>query len=376
MSVRSSIVTLIHAGSVALRCASALLVSCGDESTTPEPEPVIVTPAEYGKPFDKLSDWHLFTDTKGPAQGVIPYEVIAPLFSDYTTKLRYVWVPKDKKVAFDADNEWDFPVGTVAIKTFAYRADLRDEKSKLTLLETRLLWREPEGWTGHTYVWNDEQTDAMREVAGATLPSVFINEKGDTIKNDYGVPNTNECKDCHSNNDAVNTLGIRTRQLDRDNDYGDGAINQIDHMAKLGLFKDEPPPHDARTRLVDPFGKDDVALRARSYLDSNCGSCHVKGGGATESALRLSFAETDPATNPEANWGVCKAPTSASGATCGNAVDIVPGEPDQSIMVCRLLSTDIEKRMPPVARRLTHDEGVALIREWISAMPKTGCTAN
>lgn len=357
-------------------CLSVVLFACDEETESPAPKPVVVTPAEFGEPFDKLSEWHLFAGDLKPAEGVVPYEVIAPLFSDYTTKFRFLWVPEGKKIGFDPEGAWDFPVGSIAIKTFAYRADLRDPKSKITLLETRLLWHEPEGWTGHTYVWNADQTDAVREVAGVTLPSSFIDEKGATIENAYGVPNTNECKDCHASNDAVETLGIRTRQLDRDNDYGSGAENQIDHLASLGLFSATPTPKGDRVRMVDPFGDADLSLRARSYLDANCGSCHAKGGGATESALRLSFVESDPAENPEANWGVCKAPTSASGATCGNTYDVVPGDPDQSIMVCRLLSTDIEKRMPPVARRLTHEQGVALIREWIAAMPATTCAAN
>ena len=44
------------------------------------------------------------------------------------------------------------------------------------------------------------------------------------------------------------------------------------------------------------------------------------------------------------------------------------GDPDASIFICRLTSTDPEVRMPPLVSRVPHDEGIALIREWIAGM--------
>ena len=43
------------------------------------------------------------------------------------------------------------------------------------LLETRLLINTSEGWKAISYVWNQDQTDAKRAVAGATIPTTFIN---------------------------------------------------------------------------------------------------------------------------------------------------------------------------------------------------------
>ena len=58
------------------------------------------TPAPAGEPYQTLDEWHLFTDAKSqaPAEGVIPYEVNAPLFSDYTVKRRFLWVPPGKTI--------------------------------------------------------------------------------------------------------------------------------------------------------------------------------------------------------------------------------------------------------------------------------------
>lgn len=366
---------------VAVACASPVVGCGGDtESHEQKPKPVVVTPPPYGQAFDKLSDWHLFADLAKltPAERVIPYEVISPLFSDYTTKFRFAYVPEGQQIVLSDKASWDFPEGSVLVKTFSYRGDLRDANSPLKLLETRILWKEPDGWSVHTYVWNDEQTDAVSKVTGETIDSSFIDAGGATVANAYHVPNTNECKECHTNSDVIGPLGLRTRQLDQDHDYGKdagGVENQIDHFAKLGLLSETPPAAGARNTLLDPFGDGPIDLRARAFLDANCSSCHTTGGFASQSSLLLDYFATDP-SNTDANWGVCKVPTSTGGATCGHQFDVVPGDPDSSIMVCRLTSTESKFRMPPLGVNLVYTEGVELIRSWISQMPAGTCTGN
>jgi hypothetical protein len=66
-------------------------------------------------------------------------------------------------------------------------------------------------------------------------------------------------------------------------------------------------------------------------------------------------------------------PTSAGGATCGLTYDVVPGDPDASIMVCRLASEESEVRMPPLATKLVHVEGVELVRAWIEELEGEPC---
>ena len=53
----------------------------------------------------------------------------------------------------------------------------------------------------------------------------------------------------------------------------------------------------------------------------------------------------------------------------GRSFDIVPGQPDQSILTYRIASIDPGVMMPELGKRLVHEEGVALIRQWIAAMP-------
>ena len=45
--------------------------------------------------------------------GVTPYDLNTPLFSDSAVKVRTVWVPKGAAAIYDPAEVFDFPVGTV-----------------------------------------------------------------------------------------------------------------------------------------------------------------------------------------------------------------------------------------------------------------------
>jgi uncharacterized repeat protein (TIGR03806 family) len=351
-----------------------------------------VTPHAYGDEFEHLSDWHLFTNLSGlvPAEGVIPYDVNAPLFTDYTKKFRWIYVPKGAKANYSADEVWDLPIGTILVKAFTYAADARDPESKLQLLETRILFRQPDGWDAQTYVWDADQKDATRQLAGPEIDASFIDSSGESRINHYLVPSAEQCKSCHMTGNAdttgmhakgvVSPIGIRTRELNRDHLYGPtDADNQIDHFAKVGVFAAPLPPASSRQALVDPFGAADLTTRVRSYWDSNCAHCHKTGGLANPYGLHFDFASTDPARNPPSNWGVCKVPAAAPGG-CGDLdqrIDIVPGNPDASFMVCRMAAAldgpDAKMHMPPLGVRMVHTEAVALVSDWIASLPADSC---
>jgi uncharacterized repeat protein (TIGR03806 family) len=329
-------------------------------------------PDAYETPPDTLAAWQLFEDpaAQTPGPRTVPYDVIAPLFSDYTLKRRFLYLPEGATIGYDPLERWQLPEGAILIKTFSYPHDARHPERGERLLETRLLVVTGGKIVPHTYVWNEAQTEAERKIAGKTLPAAWIDEQGAQRSNAYGVPNTNQCHDCHGKPEQTLLLGPRTRQLDRDFDYGAGPENQLDHMAALGLFDRALEPHDQRERLVDPFGDAPLVERARAYLDSNCAHCHGEGGDASASGMWLTWPDTAAGQDPT-RWGVCKQPTSAAGATCGHSLDIVPGEPDASIYMCRLESREAKVQMPPVGTKLIHDEGVALLRAWIALLPGT-----
>lgn len=351
--------------------ALVLMIGFGCDDEAAVTKGVRVAPA--GKPWATLAEWQLFADAahQVPAEGVLPYEVISPLFSDYTSKHRFVWLPEGAKITYRDDGAWELPVGAIVIKTFAYPVDARDASKGERILETRLLVHEVTGWEPHTYVWDEAQTTATHKVAGTFVETSWIDETGATQEHRYVVPSGSECRECHGHLPETKLLGVKTAQLDRDGLDGEG---QIDRFAAAGWFSNTVTNEAARVKFAAPDDAGaDLTLKARSYLDANCAHCHSKGGDANSKALYLDFASTDPASNTAANWGVCKIPTSAGGATCGHVYDVVPGDADASVMICRMLSTEGSDQMPPIGRALAHAEGVELVREWIDAMEPSGC---
>jgi hypothetical protein len=65
---------------------------------------------------------------------------------------------------------------------------------------------------------------------------------------------------------------------------------------------------------------------------------------------------------------VFKAPAAASTGTGGRLFGIVPGRPDESILLHRIESVETGARMPELGRRIVDHDGVALIRRWIEEM--------
>lgn len=337
--------------------ALALLAACGgggDEDC-----------AIDGKMCSRLSSWQLFDDigSQTPAPGVIPYDLTTPLFSDYTMKERFVRLPEGATATWSGDDPLGLPVGSVLVKTFSYLHDRRDPAAGRTLLETRVLVHGETGWHGSAYTYGGDTDDAKVAIAGGIIAAEWIHDDGSERTNNYVVPNQNQCKLCHEEHDEIVTpVGPKVRNL---------VPERVQAMIDGGALVDAPP-RDQWPRAVNAFDTASGTLeeRARAWLDINCGFCHNPRGAARTSGLYLDHAETDPA-----KFGVCKAPV-ATGRGSGNLqYDIVPGAPDESIMIYRMQSTEPEIRMPELGRNLVHEEGVALIREWITSMTG-GCSGS
>jgi hypothetical protein len=76
-------------------------------------------------------------------------------------------------------------------------------------------------------------------------------------------------------------------------------------------------------------------------------------------------------TDPYA-LGVCKTPVFAGKAAANLKYAIVPGKPDESILVYRMLATEPAIAMPEIGRSLVHEDAVGVIRQWIAGLPG-GC---
>ena len=164
-----------------------------------------------------LEGWNLFEDTKTQTPGArtLPYDVIAPLFADYALKQRLSCTsPRARPSAADPEGLWQLPEGSVLDQNLqATPADQRDPTSPKRLTRERACWVfTGAGVEPHTYVWDEAQQHNALKVAGATLKVSWIHFDGAQRTDDYRVPNTNDCFECHGKREVANTLGLRTRQ--------------------------------------------------------------------------------------------------------------------------------------------------------------------
>ena len=310
---------------------------------------------------NKLSEFNFFIDNSAqvPHDKVVPYELISTLFSDYSYKQRWVYVPTNQKATYyKKSSVFDFPVGSALIKTFYYPIDERDPSKGMNLLETRLLLRKENGWEAVSYAWNDEQNEAFKKIAGKTINVSWTNFLGEEEDVRYRVPNVNQCKECHAADDKITPIGPKARNINKDFKYKDGEFNQLNYWMTKQIIDSYP------LDLVSPVDWSDetqnINDRVRSYLDVNCGHCHSPSGNANSTGLYLHLDETR-----DINLGIYKKPVATGRGSGGLKYSIVPGKPEESILLHRMISLDPGVMMPESGRALSHKEAVEMVREWI-----------
>jgi len=317
-------------------------------------------------PYSTLAEYCMVELTDGgiaALPGVMPYDLNTPLFTDYAVKTRTVWMPAGQPANYSADGVLDFPDGTVITKSFGMRDDLRKAVPIVHWMETRVLIKAAGAWQPYTYRWNDAQTEATLDNAGAVVLVPLIGEDGGSLTSDYLVPTPAQCLLCHANDSVASPIGPKARQLNKDYAYADGGANQLERWTQAGFLSGAPDAGDAPRLAVwnDPT-TGTLEQRARAYLEGNCAHCHNPDGAASDGGLVLWASETDPA-----QVGICKAPF-ANSISAGYTADIMPGSPEQSFLLYRLASTEGGVMMPPVSRSLTDEEGVALVSSWIASL--------
>ncbi|MCB1233858.1 MAG: PQQ-dependent sugar dehydrogenase [Verrucomicrobiae bacterium] len=295
--------------------------------------------------------------TLGPAPGVLPYDVIQPLWSDGADKKRWIAIPNDgnpdsaaERIDYSATGEWAFPVGTVLIKHF----ELLGKR-----LETRFMARGDDGeWYGMTYRWNEAGTDADL-LPGPAVEETIDFGAGGTYTWHY--PSRTECFLCHTPA-AGRVLGLKTRTLNRDLLYPvtGRTANQIVTLNRLGFLNpavDEPSLSSVLTSKAVADTGASPGARARSYLDINCSQCHRPGG--TDRAnfdARLS--------TPLSLQGLVDVDPRASLGIDGEKI-VKTGDPSKSILAIRLGMVGGCCPMPPLAKNRVDQAALAVVEDWI-----------
>ncbi len=327
--------------------ALAALVSASAIAVAAVPAVPVSDAAITGGAFPaRLSEYGFFAN--GPAQlpsaRVTPYRINTPLWSDGAEKLRFLYLPAGAQAKAAGEGLLDLPVGAALIKTFKFGAGKSGQ-----LIETRVLLHRADGWVALPYLWNAEQTDARLVLAGARVP--VTTPTGEAIS--YAVPNKNQCKECHASGSAVIPIGTKARNL---------SAEWLQQQRRAGRL-DKVPAVARRVPLWEERHVGPVAPAARGYLDANCAHCHNPQGSASNSGLDLRWEQGNPH-----QYGVRKRPVAAGRGSGNFEFDIVPGDPDHSILTYRMASREGGVAMPEVGRATLDPDGLAIVRAWITAL--------
>ena len=336
----------------------------------------------------KLSQTGLFTSVKDqtPAPGVLPFAVNAPQWVDGASAQRWIAVPGAAGMAWGkgvwGDDKPAWPAGSVLVRTLSMSAPLSGggsgggsgSSTAISHVETQLLHFDGKQWRAYSYAWNADQADAeLIDAAGDDRPLAIADPKapGGVRKQQWRFASRTQCMTCH-NVWSDYALAFNAAQLDRDEQFGSFIDNQIRTFRHIGLLlgsrpggSDEPPPQSSSNQklaLSDPY---DAALelneRARSYLHVNCSQCHRFGGGG--SALfdvrkelpleRTNLVDVKPNLG---DFGIDRAKL------------VSRGDPARSVLLYRMAKLGTG-RMPHIGSDHVDERGLALMRQWIDAMP-------
>lgn len=354
------------------------IAACSDSSDevyTPV-SPVTVDLTQV--PYPKLSDYKFFEGelkNQIPSLNVIPYAPASSLFSDYAHKKRFVWMPTGSKATFVSDDKvLELPVGSALIKTFYY--DNVQPENTTRILETRVMIRKATGWIFADYIWNDAQTEAILNLAGSYVPLTFKDDNNITRSVNYRIPSEVQCMVCHKykeliNNEEVTTyipIGIKPQNLNYNYNYGSISKNQLAQWIDLGYLNDNfSLPTAEHTTVNYNDASKPIELRARSYVDSNCSHCHQDNRHCDYRPMKFNFSATG-GTNGHTNMGLCVPTQDMQDFPVAYNTIIKPGSIERSMLYYRINTTSESYRMPLHGRTLIHDEGVALMEQWINSL--------
>jgi putative heme-binding domain-containing protein len=341
---------------------------------------------------ERLSETGLFADpaAQQPMPGVTPFAVAAEAWADHARARRFIGLPGSGSVKLHPgktpvpgsmfSTQLGYPPGTVLAKTFSIEMRAGDPQSERKL-ETQLLHFDGRYWHGYSYAWNEAGTDAdLVPADGKSLPLAIADPHapGGTREHVWRFLGRSECQRCH-NEWGGTTLAFNVEQLNRDVPGPDGvAVNQLRDFRSRGLVEDvvvepdleadpfgtvqRPGSEEEMPRLADPHNASEpLDARARAYLHVNCGGCHRFGGGSVPHV----HLDAEVAT---ADLDVLGMRPARGDFAIPEARVITPGEPHRSTLWYRMATTG-PGRMPHIGGELSDEAGVALVREWIAALP-------
>ncbi len=215
-----------------------------------------------------------------------------------------------------------------------------------------------DGIYGVSYKWNDDDSEATLVGSAGENIDLEITTPDGSLTQTWNIPSRSSCLACHTPG-AGFSLSFNTPQLNRHGEIEGTSGNFLNLLYSSGYLDRTPGITTFLPRHIPPQSDEySLEARVRSYLDVNCAYCHH-----------------DPGIEPltwEGGYDLTMHQTGlinglASGGT-QHPDDrlIVPGNPDRSIVLSRIATSNGYTRMPPLATNEADEAAMQLLRDWIN----------
>jgi mono/diheme cytochrome c family protein len=286
-----------------------------------------------------------------------PFTPQYPLWSDGAAKARWIFLPPGSAIDTTDPGDWKFPVGTKFWKEFSFNG---------RKVETRFAWHASSGqWIFATYVWNQENTDALLAPDAGVRGAVEL-----APGRSHDIPGAADCRACHGDKQP-GPLGFNALQLSTDRDPnaihgeplapGMTTIATLDRDGRLLPARPELVAAPPRIRTADP------ATRAvLGYFAANCGTCHNRGGDIAYDGPSLKHSDIGDGDAIAAALLARRTAWQVPGQPGGASLMLDREHPEASAMLVRMKSRRPSSQMPPLGTVLRDEEAIAAVAKWMA----------
>jgi mono/diheme cytochrome c family protein len=129
-----------------------------------------------------------------------------------------------------------------------------------------------------------------------------------------------------------------------------------------------PKPPAGINRLVDPYdSSQELEARARSYLQANCGCCHIQAGGGN-AAINLAYTNAAFQSKLADMKAIDEKPMHHTFDLPDPRI-IAAGHPERSVLIARV-SRRGPGQMPQLGTSVVDERALRMLREWIDSLPQ------
>jgi hypothetical protein len=314
---------------------------------------------------------------------LLEYAPDPELWSNGLSKQRFLLLPPGKKIDNTNREKWEFPIGTIFIKTFF---DDSGAGGTPRPIETRFIRQSTDvnvPFEFFVYKWNAMSTDAtltVNDIEGdnekdeAVMVTIKRMVNGQPFMVNSGqpfphtIPSRKACGDCHEANGMKYSHFIGFDELRLNSKFPANAPKtQLEQVADLGIFT-KPIPTDPAT-VVDTRNDGGRMQRIKRFIAGNCVHCHYEGGSQFDispKVFEMVMVNQDTesqSVKPPPGWK-----------------RVVPGDLNRSVLYVQMRRTPLPppvegvrlRPMPPVGVSDVAPEQriLADVAAWIMSLPR------